>query len=269
MPLYLNDISENAQTYKITNFACLYKKGPELFKVFRDYEYADLEMIEYLTTLNGHVLENNIIPKELIFYGDTICGYKQDFINSYTFESALRKKISIEEKALIINSLSDALQDINQFIIVNDINLSNLLIPKNKSDQKGYMIDFDLAKKINESSCCCLSCYKIKTLNAGSLEENLNTDKIKMFISFLSLLYGFNFEEMVGSYKCKSTLDAILEKLECLKNNGMLMEYANYLKNQFDKNLPIDEYFFIPENYNLEKEIEVGRRLIRKKKNKL
>ena len=269
MPLYLEDISKNVPRYKTTNYAILYKNRNDLFKIFRDYEYANLEIIEYLHNLYDFVKKNNILPKDLIYYsdviyGDVICGYKEEFINGYTFLEALKKPVLFERKVQAINHISLALQDINQYIIVGDINLQNLLISKEKNDKNGYIIDFDFSKKRNEDYIT-LAAYYVK-INNNRITDNLNTDKVKIFISFLSLLYGYNFEEIVGSYKCTDTLEVILEKLENLKNNGILFEYANYLKNQFDKNLPVDEYFFIPENYSIEKEIEVGRNKIRQRK---
>lgn len=259
MPLYLEDISKNVPRYKTTDHAVLYKEGNDLFKIFKDYEWQDLDIIEYLHGLFDFVSKSNLLPKDLIYYGDVIAGYQEEFINGYTFLEALKKPILFERKKQAINNISLALQDINQYIIVGDINLENLLISKDRNDKNGYIIDFDFAKEISDDSTN-LTAYNIK-VNSNRIIDNLNTDKVKIFISFLSLLYRYNFEEIVSSYKCKDTLEVILEKLESFKNNGLLINYANYLNQCLKKGLPIEEYFFIPENYNLEKEIQ-RRRLI-------
>lgn len=260
MPLCAKDISERFSRFKTTNYAILFKNGNDLFKIFRDYEWQNLDMIEYLHGLYNFVSKNNILPKDLIYYGDVIAGYQEEFINGYTFLEALKKPVLFERKEQAINHISLALQDINQYIVVGDINLQNLLIPKDRNDKNGYIIDFDFAKEINDDSIN-LTAYYVK-INNNRITDNLNTDKVKIFISFLSLLYGYNFEEIVSSYKCTDTLDVILEKLESFKNNGVLINYANYLNHCLKNGLPIEEYFFIPDNYNLEKEIKRGRRLI-------
>lgn len=263
--LQRDEVIKNSHKYKTTNYSTLYKNGKDLFKIFSDYEWQNLEMIEYLNGLYDFVSKNNVLPKELIYYGDVITGYSENFINGFTFEKAVKKFIPFEKKIETINSISLALQDINQHLIVGDINLQNLMVSKDRDDKNGYIIDFDFAKEINNNALS-LVFYKIKH-NNESLTESLNTDKIKIFISFLSLLYGYNFEKLVSSTKA-NTLDIILENLENLKNNGLLFQYATYLNSCLNNNLPIEEYFFIPSNYNLENEINVRKKFI-KMKNKL
>lgn len=260
MTLQRDEVIKQSHIFKISGFSTFYKRKNELIKIFDNYKCQNLELIEYLVSLYGNVPKNNVLPKELIFHDDIIAGYSEDYIKGFTFLDALRKTIPFEKKIDIINSTSHALHDINQFIIIGDINLENLLVSKNRYDKNGYIIDFDFAKKLNKDEMS-YTFYKIKN-NNENINENLNTDKIKMFISFLSLLYNYNFENLISNCNGVSTLDVIIQKLEEIKNNGMLTEYAKYLKEQLDNNGDI-EYFFVPLNNNLEKEIESGRRLIK------
>lgn len=263
MSLTKDYVYKNGKLYKISAFSTLYKNGDRLYKLFDKVFGIDLESLEYKQSLYDFVSPTIILPKDLIIDNEKTCGYEQKYISSYSLGKCIYKNIPFERKRDIINSLSNSLKEINQFLIVGDINLENILIPRNKLDNKGYLIDFDFAKKINAEHIN-LTAYNVK-VSSDHIIDNLNTDKVKIFISFLSLLYGYNFEEIVWGYKCKDTLEVILEKLESFKNNGLLINYANYLNQCLKKGLPIEEYFHIPINYNLEKEIEIGRKLIKKR----
>ncbi|MBQ9834203.1 MAG: hypothetical protein IJO33_03325 [Bacilli bacterium] len=118
------------------------------------------------------------------------------------------------------------------------------------------MIDLDFAKRLN-SNILMRSNYNIRGKHSLIANYDTNTDIIKMFISTLSFLYKYNFEELVSEPQFP-TLDIILDMLQKLENNGILMSYCKYLKDYYDKGLLIDQYLEIPSNYNIEKEINHG-----------
>lgn len=266
MPLTKEYVYKNAKLYKISAFSTLYKNGDKLYKLFDKVFGLDLESMEYKQSLYDSVSPTIILPKDLIIDNEKICGYEQKYIRSYSLKKCIYKNIPFERKRDIINSLSNALKEINQFLIVGDINLDNILIPRNKLDNKGYLIDFDFSKKL-DSINITPSLYLIKDCQNQTINDNLNTDKIKLFICILSFLYGYNFEYDVNHYASIPTLYYILGELESLGNNEIIMEYTEYLCKCIEDKSPIEEYFNVPINYNLEKEIKLGRRLISKKTN--
>lgn len=264
MSLTKDYVYKNAKLYKTSTFSTLYKNGDRLYKLFDKVFGIDLESIEYKQSLYDFVSPTIILPKDLIIDNEKTCGYEQKYLWSYSLEKCIYKNIPFERKRDIINSLSNALKEINQFLIVGDINLENILIPRNKLDNKGYLIDFDFSKKL-DSSRITSSLYLIKDCQSQTINDSLNTDKIKLFICILSFLYGYNFEYDVAHYTSIPTLHYILGELESLENNGIIMEYTEYLCKCIENKSPIEEYFHIPINYNLEKEIEIGRKLIKKR----
>lgn len=265
MPIQKEYVYKNAKPYKSSTFSTLYKKKDRLFKLFDNVLGIDLESLKYKQSLYNQVSPTIILPKDFIMDKEKICGYEQKYIWSYTLENAIYKDIPFERKKDIINSLSNSLKEINKFLIVGDINLENILIPRNKLDNNGYLIDFDFAKKF-DSPRIIPTFLTIKDSNNQTMNDNLDTDKIRLFICIISFLYGFNFEYNVNHFGAIPTLYYILGELESLDNNGLIMEYAEYLCKCIDHKEPIEEYFYIPTNHNIENELKFGTDLIRKRK---
>lgn len=271
MSISLEYVKKNARKYKLTSNSVLYKKDNQLYKVFKKIDFKDTtsKQIEYNHMLRNEVSPTIVLPTDIIretdkYYDYTVVGYEQPYITSYTFQSSLKKNIPIEKKQLIVNSLFKSLEEINHFLVVGDINLENLLFPKDKTDNNGYMIDLDFAKRLN-SNIIMRSNYNIRGQHNLIANYDTNTDIIKMFISTLSFLYKYNFEELVLEPQFP-TLDIILDMLQKLENNGILISYCKYIKDYYDKNLIIDQYLEIPASYSIEKEINHGIDRLRKLK---
>lgn len=268
MSISLKYVKKNAHKYKKTSNSMLYKKDDQLYKVFEKMSFRDAttKQIEYNHMLRNEVSPTIVLPTDIIretdgYYDYSVAGYVQPFIPSYTFQTCLKKNIPIEKKLLIVNSLFKSLEEINHYLVVGDINLENLLFPKEKTDDNGYMIDLDFAQKLN-SNILMRTNYNIRGNHSCIDKYTTNNDIIKMFISALSFLYKYNFEELVLEPQFP-TLDIILDMLKKLENNGILMSYCKYLKEYYDSGLIIDQYLEIPPNYNIEKEIEHGKNRLR------
>ena len=218
MSIPLNYVKKNAHRYKRTNNSILYKKDDQLYKVFQKINFKDAasKQIEYNHMLRNEVSRTIVLPTDIIretddYYDYSVAGYKQPYIPSYTFQACLKKNILLDKKELIVNSLFKSLEEINQYLVVGDINLENLLFPKDKNDNDGYMIDLDFFKRLN-SNIIIRSNYNIRGQYSLIADYDTNTDIIKMFISTLSFFYKYNFEELVLEPQFP-TLDIILRNL--------------------------------------------------------
>lgn len=230
--------------------AKFYKYRQSLYKVFKHYVPESLEnQILYNHSIQSHLDKHLILPTKILTdERSELIGYKMRFVDGTNFESELiHSHLSFEDKILLINELFRLLKEIHQYLIVGDIRNSNLMVGK---DGNAYMIDFDLAKKV-DSPIAPVSRYHI--YSDDEILNDQNEDLIKLFISALSLLYEIDIEEHFINF-------GTIEKLaDYIPLSGVLKYYYHYLKKNVYTHNKSDIYLNIHYYEELEKEVNVAR----------
>lgn len=258
IPLLL--IKNFTEVYKDLPTCILYKRNEYLYKVLKKGCHNRgimINQINYNYEIANEVSKRIILPDKLI----DLNIYRMKYIDSFNIDESLNNNIPLDRKINIVNSLYDALKEVHQYLIVGDIAARNCLIPNDPYDSDSYLIDFDLSAPVS-SSREAISTYKLKTERGKSISNNKNSDIAKMFVVILELLFQYDIEKEI----IKSPNLMVIKKfLERIQNNGLLMEYFNYLNTALENGEQITEYFQIPNSLCFKKEVEDGISKIRKK----
>lgn len=181
---------------------------------------VDLELVE--RNINFINQNNCFNPKILDIYYDedgNFIGYSQEYINNAkTFLDGLSdRELSFEKKYKYICEIFDSLKKLHRLgAHIGDIHSRNLIY----DDEHAYIVDFDDIRFSQEDNLPLSEYYYIQySSNYNYEESSMFTDNIKATISALSLLYGFDFEEIV----MMNSIGTLVSYLELFINDNNLL----------------------------------------------
>lgn len=204
----------------------------KFYKVYKDT--TDLDLVERnIRFLYEHQVGS---PKilELLYDDGHFVGYVQEYIaDSKTFfEGEDDKDITFEKKYKYIMDIFQELRRVHQYgAFVGDIHSKNLLY----NDDGGYLIDLDDIRFSKEDNQPLTEYYYIhRTINDDYDETSKNTDNIKATIAALSLLYGFDFEDVV----IRNSLSTLMYYLELfIGDKDLLNDIGQIFYNRDDDSI--------------------------------
>lgn len=222
----------------------------KFIKIYKSPE--SLELVE--RNINFIKEKNCFNPNILDIYYDedgNFIGYSQDYItNARTFLDGLSdSELSFEKKYKYICDIFESLKKLHSFgAHIGDIHSRNLIY----DDEDAYIIDFDDIRFSQEDNLPLSEYYYIQySSNYNYQESSMFTDNIKATISALSLLYGFDFEEIAIMHSI-STLVSYLELFisddnllndikEIFYNKDTIIYFDDVLKKYFASKLLIKD----------------------------
>lgn len=161
-----------------------------------------IKVINNLTKEKEYTIRELIGEKEIKGSGYPIDEYKVDnklqgfimpyYPHSHTFDFIInRDMFTHKERLKATLDCTNQLKEVHsKGFLLNDIALSNSLMDKDG----GHLIDFDAVTKNCPKKT--ESHYEL-TLNGKKLRPSYNTDKLKLALTNLSLIYGINFENII------------------------------------------------------------------------
>lgn len=199
-----------------------------LYKIYEEQNFKNIkeQNIDYM--LKGEKIDQSGYPIEKIISKETkqFIGFSMPYYhNTKTFtELCNSNDLELEEKISVIKDIFSQLKQLHQRdILLKDIHMDNLIV-----NEKGHIIDLD--EFILPGNEFAFRQYYCIGKNKNTPFINIPTkisDNIKMVISSLSLIYNYNFEEVLRQ-------NYSLEDL--IKNYSFLFseEVINYLENIFN-----------------------------------
>lgn len=198
-------------------------ENEEFIKIYKDDFSKDL-VERNINFLRGLDFLNPKIISSFYDKSGQFIGYSQKLVKeAKTFKDGLTdEEISFEQKYKFICDIFRHLRNLhNSGCFIGDIHLRNLLY----DGENGYIIDLDDIRFSAEDNLPLSEYYYINY--EGDVEESsIFTDNIKTTISALSLLYGFDFEEIV----MMNSLNVFFSYLELFIGDSNLL---NDIKNIF------------------------------------
>lgn len=246
---------EEYPVFRLGKKSTIYKNGPELIKIFKNIFPALQDQIRFNMFVDELCKANVIMPEHLHFDENfNINGYYMPFIDSengsiFCFQS---DTVPFHKKIEYIKELTTALQDLHNHLIVGDIHLDNILI----SDDHAYLTDLDYAIPRNFNRYP-LTKFNILNEKLLPIKDSITTDINKLFLSILSILYSINIE-LYAYHRCIGTNTLTTNLLHESCNNGFLLDYAEKLRISENEAVS-DNYFNIPSNVDIEKEVVESR----------
>lgn len=214
--------------------------------LYIDYENEEFIKI-YKSNFSKDLVERNInflkglpflTPKIISSFYDENCnfiGYSQKLIKSAkTFNDGINDdEISFEQKYRFICDVFKHLRYLHSNgCFIGDIHLRNLLY----DEKNGYIVDLDDIRFSKEDNLP-LSEYYYITDGDEVIVSSKFTDNMKATISALSLLYGFDFEEIV----MMNSLNVFFNYLELfIGDRNLLNDIINIFLNK-EKVIYFDE----------------------------
>ena len=256
----LNNIIKETSKYKKTHSATFYKDKNDIYKVIERncLLYKDIiSHIKYNNSIHNEVNNKIILPEELIIDSNyDIRGYKCPFIKGINLEK-LAKDLDTKEKIIILNKLTDLLKEINNYLVVGDVNLSNCMYDKNLDS---YLIDFDLSTKLDEEPCRMALYNFFKKSTKKEILSNPSTDKLKMAIICASVLYNNDFEASFVSLLPYTKWNEFYQYTE----NTFIKDYFKSAFKLLNKGEEIPDYLYLPNTNSFSELIDQDYKNIRK-----
>lgn len=229
------------------------KDNYTLYKIFHNLNYNINKRERNIDFLIDKNVRNGILPINKIYMNNKFVGYSQQYIkHAKTFRDELfENNMKFNNKIKIINDIFLALNDIHKYnVYIGDIHIDNLLY----KDGCGYLIDYDDIRFSRQDK---FKQYYFIRYNSFEMpiDENKNTDNIKMTISAISFLFNYNFEPFVRKCGIDPMLN-LIDKMD-INNNCKSNIYSNL--SNYDGDL---EYFNLCLNDFYEEEIENSKKKI-------
>lgn len=202
------------------------------YKIYRDT--GDLDIVERnIKFLYEHKLCSPLVI-ELLYDNGKFIGYVQEFVaGAKTFYEGLDdKEITFDKKCKYISDVFKSLKKIHEAgSFVGDIHSRNLLYTENG----GFLIDLDDIRFSKEDNLPMTEYYYIHRSASDDYDvTSKNTDNIKATIAALSLLYGFDFEEVVIMH----SLGCLLSYLELfIGDEDLRNDIMHIFYNRSDDNI--------------------------------
>lgn len=262
MAIKFDDISDNPMFDQTRSAIFLKDKGDDkLYKVLNFFPDDTIEHIKYNFECASKLSKDIILPTNLILSkSDNVIGYEQRYILGKNMRSALRDAIPLERKIDIVNYLFLRLKELHQYLIACDIKLSNCMVSLDEKDNKGYLIDFDDAIKVENKSIEKCS-YFFTDKDNKRIMPSKEEDIIRLFIAAISFLSGCDIE-----HGCMES-SSILWLFKILKKDMFpqeLIDYFHYLWEAINNGFLIDDYLNISNNGNFIDEMNSKSRILKK-----
>ncbi len=165
----------------------LYLYNNSLVKIYRRGIIENREeIIDYILTrdkINGCVL-----PNRKVYIQDEFKGITMDYYHNYKtlFKLINDKSISYKERLEICKEIIESVKTLhNNEIVHGDINLSNVIVSSDATDNLLIDIDGGLPKEI-----MCLQEFK----------NEIKNDQYTLMLLVMSLVYDFRFERYIYNY---------------------------------------------------------------------
>jgi hypothetical protein len=190
---------------------------------------------------NVQWFKNNKIFKpyilEMFYDKNEFIGYSQEYIqNAKSFKEGINDStLSYDFKIKIIRDIFDKLRLLhNNGFFYGDIHLENVCY----NEEEGFLLDLDEVRLKDVDDFKFSEYYNIRrNQNSPAIKvASKYTDNVKMAIVSLSILYNFNFEEILK----KSNLKEVKKYIDCFIEDS---ELKCKIYDLFDKEDRIDEEF--------------------------
>jgi len=230
------DFTKLEKMTKVTNGGDIFIDGKILYKSFLDNPCFIEEKERNVLILK----EKRFFPPYIvdIFYEDgEFVAYSQEYIEgAQSFKEAINSnRFSSDVKLKAIYDVFQKLKILHKSgFLIGDVHSENFIFNGNG----GYIIDLDELRIPGKDDYAFMEYYSIKFSDKEPhlIKPSVRLDIMKATISALSLLYGFDFEEIAKDYdieRVKSYLGCFIED----------KDFKNKVFHIFDKNSSEIIYF--------------------------
>lgn len=223
------------EIFRVGNRTILYKDGDKIIKEYRGFIPGKLEkQIIFNQSIKDSY--NCILPISVV--NDKTVKYTMPYIDGLNLLELLKTyDIDSKKKEVLIGDLTNALNSIHKYLIVGDINIENILL----TGEAGYLLDFDFATLIGEKEEPICK-FGITNEKLYPLKETINTDKFKLYIEILCLLYHLNIEKYAIYDKCNSPFLVLENLFAKINHSDYVVSYLNHCKENIENKKELDDF---------------------------
>ncbi len=201
-----------------------------LYKIYTNSDTFDLDIVERnIKFLKEHNLFRPRVIDILYDENGFFIGYSQEYIrDAKTFVDGISdENLTMERKFEIIYNVFRSIRKIHSYCgWIGDVHSRNLLY----TDEGGFLIDLDDLRFDRDDNMPLSELYYVyEDYDSSYLESSPRTDNIKATLSALSVLYGFEFEDIIYD----KSLHEIMTYLSYFTDDDELLE--DFKKIFFDK----------------------------------